>query len=286
MADLSSLRVSLIQLAPGHNRDANLAEAETLARRAIEAAQPDVVVLPEVWNCLGGNRATKFAAAEPVPQPGETPGPAYRLLQNLARATRTTIHGGSIIEADGDRLYNTTLVFDPAGQEIARYRKIHLFDVVTPDGAGYRESATFGAGCDVVTTKIGGFTVGLAICYDLRFPELFAALRRQGAELIILPAAFTQLTGQDHWEVLLRARAIETQCWMAACGSCGFHSGPDGDKRQTYGNSLIADPWGRVTARLAGEPGFITGAIERVQLERVRADMPVFAHHRLPLAHS
>ncbi len=282
MVDLSNLRVSLIQLAPGHNRDANLAEAEAVARRAIETDKPDLIVLPEVWNCLGGSRANKFASAEYLPQGGEAPGPAYELMQNLARATGTAVHGGSIIEADGGKLYNTSLVFDAEGTEIGRYRKIHLFDVVTPDGAGYRESATFGPGCDVVTAKIGGFTLGLAICYDLRFPELFAGLRRQGAELLILPAAFTQLTGQDHWEVLLRARAIETQCWVAACGSCGFHSGPDGGKRQTYGNSLIADPWGRVTARLGGEPGFITGAIGREMLERVRADMPVFDHHRLP----
>ena len=129
----------------------------------------------------------------------------------------------------GDKLYNTTLVFSPEGRELARYRKIHLFDITTPDGQGYKESSTYGAGDAVVSFDAGGLQIGLAICYDLRFPELFLALRRQGVDLIVLPAAFTLQTGKDHWEVLLRARAIETQCYIAAPACTGSYTEGNGE---------------------------------------------------------
>jgi len=280
------LRTSLIQLSPGADRAQNLRTVETLARRAIEIDRPDLLSLPEMWSCLGGDRAAKIAAAEILPAAGsdQPAGPCYQFLQNLARSSATHIHGGSIGERVGDHLFNTTLLFDDQGTEIARYRKIHLFDVVTPDGAGYRESALFGAGDQIVTARIRDLTVGLAICYDLRFPELFAALRKSGADLILLPAAFTLLTGKDHWEVLLRARAIETQCWIAAAACWGKHFEASGEARLTYGNSLIADPWGHVTARASEGEGHVTGTIDPALTARIRADMPVFTHHRLPPA--
>jgi nitrilase len=154
--------------------------------------------------------------------------------------------------------------------------------VVTPDGAGYRESALYRAGSEVVTAQVKHLTVGLAICYDLRFPELFAALRQQGADFILVPAAFTLLTGKDHWEVLLRARAIETQSWVAAAACWGKHTEAHGEARYTYGHSLIADPWGHVVARASDGEGFVTGSIDPALGARVRADMPVASHHRLP----
>ena len=179
-------------------------------------------------------------------------------------------------------MFNTTVAFDPNGTEIARYRKIHLFDIVTPDGAGYRESATFGAGDEVVTYQANGVTVGCAICYDLRFAELFLALRRAGAELIFLPAAFTLLTGKDHWETLIRARAIETQCWMAAPAAWGrYLEGSSGEPRYTYGHALIADPWGHVLAKVSDGPGWATARIDPAFTARVRRDMPVMEHRRL-----
>jgi predicted amidohydrolase len=280
-ADL--LRTSLVQMSPGSNWAENLRTAETLARRAIATERPDLISLPEMWSCLGGNRAAKFAAAEPLRTQGASPpGPCYQFLQNLARTTGTYVHGGSIGELVGEQIFNTSLLFNNQGEEIARYRKIHLFDVVTPDGTGYRESAIFGAGEQIVTAKIKQLTVGLAICYDLRFPELFAALRRQGAELILLPAAFTLLTGKDHWEVLLRARAIETQCWFAAAACWGPHIDGAGDTRHTYGHSMIVDPWGHVTARASDGQTIATGSIDPAVTARVRADMPVAQHHRLP----
>lgn len=268
-------------MSPSADKAANIAQARKLIDAAVAADRPDLVVLPEIWSCLGGDRATKFAQAEPLPVAGGTGGAAYEFLREMAMTHKIAVHGGSIGELDGERLYNTSLFFSQTGEELARYRKIHLFDITTPDGQGYQESATYGSGGEVVTCDYGGFKIGLAICYDIRFPELFLALRRQGAELIILPAAFTLQTGKDHWEVLLRARAIETQCWLAASACTGPHQDASGETRLTYGHSLIADPWGHVIAKASDGIGWATGTISKPILARVRADMPVLAHRKL-----
>jgi predicted amidohydrolase len=277
------MRVSVMQMNAGHEKAQNLAQASRLLAAAIEADRPSVVALPEMWTCLGGDRAAKLREAEELPPPGANVpgGPAYEFLRGVARSERIYVHGGSIAERDGERLFNTTVLFDPDGREIARYRKIHLFDIITPDGTGYRESASFGSGAEVVTCEAGGVRVGLAICYDVRFPELFLALRRAGAELIFLPAAFTLQTGKDHWEVLLRARAIETQCWLAAPATWGRHTDGDGAARFTYGHSLVCDPWGSVVARASDGIGWATARIDTQLTARVRRDMPVLEHRKL-----
>ncbi len=277
------MRVCVIQMSPGADKHANIDQARGLIGAALKAEKPDLLALPEIWTCLGGDRAAKLAAAEGLPPrgSGEPGGPAYEFLRQMAVANGIHLHGGSIGEREGERIYNTSLVFSPAGEELARYRKIHLFDITTPDGKGYRESALYGAGDKVVTCMAGGFRLGLAICYDLRFPELFLALRRAGAELIVLPAAFTLQTGKDHWEVLLRARAIETQCWVAAPACTGAHVEGNGETRFTYGHSLIADPWGHVVAKASDGPGFAAARIDREMLARVRANMPVLEHRKL-----
>ena len=172
------------------------------------------------------------------------------------------------------------MVFDPRGVEVARYRKIHLFDITTPDGQGYRESANYGGGDAIVAFDAGGLRVGCAICYDLRFPELFLALRRAGAELIFLPSAFTVPTGRDHWEVLIRARAIETQCWIAAAATWGQHRDGAGQVRLTFGRSLVCDPWGQVVTTVSDGVGWTTARIDAAITARVRRDMPVLEHRR------
>jgi predicted amidohydrolase len=277
------MRVSVLQMNAGHEKAQNLAQAARLATAAVEQDRPGLIALPEMWTCLGGDRAAKFEAAEELPPRGaNTPGgAAYEFLRGMAREQRIYVHGGSIAERSGERLFNTTVVFDPEGQEIARYRKIHLFDIVAPDGTGYRESASFGAGAEVVTCTADGTKIGCAICYDVRFPELFLALRRAGAELIILPAAFTLQTGKDHWEVLVRARAIETQCWLAAPATWGRHTDAGGGPRFTYGHSLVCDPWGQVVARTSDGIGWATARIDPTLTARVRRDMPVLDHRRL-----
>jgi deaminated glutathione amidase len=281
------MRVSVVQMNPGSDKDANIAQASRLIDGAVAADRPNLVSLPEMWTCLGGDRGVKQTQAETLPPTGsnEAGGPAYEFLRRTARERGIHVHGGSLGEKYGEngetRLFNTTVVFDPQGAEIARYRKIHLFDITTPDGHGYRESASYGGGDQVVTFEAGGLRVGCAICYDLRFPELFLALRRSGAELIFLPSAFTVPTGRDHWEVLIRARAIETQCWVAAPATWGQHRDAAGQARYTYGRSLVCDPWGQVVATVSDGIGWTTASIDANLLARVRRDMPVMEHRRL-----
>jgi deaminated glutathione amidase len=272
------MRVAVIQMNSGADKAENLKVARALIEGAIDRERPDLVSLPETFTVMGGGDAGRRAAAEAIPG-----GAAYALLQGLAREHGVNIHGGSFFEDRGDgRLANTTVVFDRTGTEVARYRKIHLFDVVTPNGDAYRESDYTEAGRDVVTVDLDGVRVGLAICYDLRFAELFSALRRAGAELIMVPAAFTLQTGKDHWEVLLRARAIETQCYVAAAAQVGGYPA-GGGTRYSYGNALIADPWGSVVARVSDRPGHAVAELDRGYLETVRQRIPVASHRRLDM---
>ena len=277
------MRISAIQMNPGSDKSQNIAQARELIQGVLADGRPRLIALPEMWSCLGGDRETKFREAEELPPEGSNAdgGEAYEFLREVARGNEIYVHGGSIGELAGNRLYNTTVVFGPDGQEVARYRKIHLFDIVTPDGQGYRESAVFKAGEQVVTFKAQDMTFGLAICYDIRFPELFLQLRRAGAEVIFLPAAFTLQTGRDHWEVLLRARAIETQCWLVAPACYGRHFDGNNDPRVTYGHSLICDPWGLVIARASDGIGWATGRVDQAITQRMRRDMPVLEHRKL-----
>ena len=215
------MRISVIQMNQGSDKQANLDQARRLIEGAMASDRPDLISLPETWTNLGGGREAREAAAEILPEPGGTGGVAYEFLRSVAVAHGITVHGGSMIERGPEKLFNTTLVFDRSGAEIARYRKIHLFDITGPDGTGYRESALYGAGDRLVTCQIGGVTLGLTICYDMRFAEQYMALRRMGAEVIFVPSNFTLQTGKDHWEVMLRSRAIESQCWIAAAASWG-----------------------------------------------------------------
>jgi len=277
------MRLSVVQMNPGADKAANIVQAGRLIDEAVAADRPDLVSLPEMWTCLGGDREAKFREAEALPAPGSNApgGPAYEFLRRTARERRIVVHGGSLAESGEGKLFNTTVVFGPDGAELARYRKIHLFDITTPGGQDYRESATYGGGDQVVVYATGGVTVGCAICYDLRFPELFTALRRKGAELIFLPSAFTVETGRDHWDVLLRARAIETQCWFAAPATWGKHVDAKGAPRFTYGHSLICDPWGTIVAKVSDGIGWTTARIDPALTERVRRGMPVMEHRRL-----
>lgn len=271
------MKISLVQMNSIPDKAANIAAARALIERAVAEEGPDWILLPEQFDWAGGVKGEKARNAERLPG-----GPAYAMAQELAAKHRVFIHAGSLMErVEGEeRIHNTTVVFDRRGDEIARYRKIHLFDIVTPDGQGYRESATFGAGDEIVTYEADGVMVGCAICYDVRFPELFLALRRAGAELIFLPAAFTLQTGKDHWETLIRARAIETQCWFAAPACWGRHL-EKGEPRFTYGHSLVADPWGHVVAKVSDCTGWATARIDPALTRRVRRDMPVLEHRRL-----
>jgi predicted amidohydrolase len=270
------MKISLIQMNSINDKAANIAAARDLIERAVGEEGPDWILLPEQFDWAGGVKGDKARNAEALPG-----GPAYTMAQELAAKHRVFIHAGSLMERiEGDeRIHNTTVVFDRKGDEIARYRKIHLFDVTTPDGLAYRESATVKAGDLVVTYDCEGVTVGCTICYDLRFPALFQALADKGAEIITVPAAFTLQTGKDHWEVLLRARAIETQTYVCAAAQTGSFK-VNNETRQTYGHSLVADPWGLVIAKASDGAGIVSARLDTAQLKRARRLIPVAEHKR------
>jgi nitrilase len=264
-----------IQLSSVADRDANLAVAERLLRQAA-AAGVALAILPENFAFMGAKERDKLAIAESDGQ-----GPIQHFLAAMALELKLWIVAGTVplaVPGDADRVYAACLVYDAQGRRAARYDKIHLFDVEVPGGERYRESATIARGAIepvVVQTPIG--KLGLSVCYDLRFPELYRALAAQGAEVLCVPAAFTARTGPPHWEPLLRARAIENQCFVIAPGQHGSHAGG----RTTHGHSLIVDPWGEILAQQADGDGVIAAALAQEGLQQVRASFPALTHRRM-----
>ena len=254
--------------------DANLVQCRALIDVAA-AKGAKVVLLPENLAYMGPEPG-KFTTAERL---GDLSQPIQRTLSAAARAHGIDIIAGGIPERSDDerRPYNTCAVFSASGEIVASYRKIHLFDVDLTDGTTLRESSTCMAGGEPVTVSLGGFVFGLSICYDLRFPELYRALVDRGAEVLVVPAAFTLHTGKDHWHVLLRARAIESQCFVVAAAQWGKH--PQG--RTTYGHSLVVDPWGTVLSESPDRIAVVVADLERDDLRRVRASLPSLKHRRL-----
>ncbi|ASV88257.1 carbon-nitrogen hydrolase family protein (plasmid) [Ochrobactrum quorumnocens] len=271
------MKISLIQTSPQTDKAENLRITRGLMEDAVRTDSPDLIVLPEYFEYYGGTPEEKLAAAESAPG-----GAAYKMAQDFAREHKVFVHAGTLMEKvpNEKRIYNSTFVFNREGKEIAHYRKIHMFDIVGPDGTAYKESATVKPGENVVVYDLDGFKIGCAICYDIRFAELYLELEKAGADVIVLPAAFTLQTGKDHWEVLARARAIETQTYFAACGQTGS-TVSNGERRHTYGHSLVCDPWGHVVARASDGVGFVTARIERAQIERVRSLIPMVSHRRI-----
>lgn len=268
------MKVALIQMNSQADKAANIAQAEALVAEAAAEA-PDLVVLPEYWSALCDTREEFHASAEDIS--GNAPqGEAYDAMRAMARRHGITLHGGSIVERAGNAHHNCSVIFGPDGEEVARYRKIHLFDVDVPGGVRFRESETIAPGSEVVTYACAGRTVGCAICYDIRFPELFRALRDRGADVIVLPAAFTLMTGKDHWEVLARARAIETQTHVLAVGQFGSHAG---GRKACYGHSMVVDPWGHIVAQVGDHVGWTSARVDDAYTARVRAALPVHTHH-------
>lgn len=271
------MKISLIQMNSQPDRTANLRQAQALMLKAAKEEVPDLIVLPEHFDWSGGTTAEKLAAADHMPG-----GAAYRMAQEFACRHGLWLHAGSMLERvpGEERIFNTTVVFDPEGREVGRYRKIHLFDIVAPDGKAYRESATVAPGHDLFVYEAGGLRIGAAICYDLRFSRLFDQLAEKKVDLVILPAAFTMQTGKDHWEVLCRARAIEFQVYFAACGQWGSYLAAGGETRQCFGNSLICDPWGQVIARASDGTGITTARLDSQRINDVRRLIPMERHRQ------
>jgi predicted amidohydrolase len=267
--------VALAQL----NSQPDVAENLAVVKRLVaEAAgrRASIVVLPENFASMGATEQERASSAEILSAEGT--GPILTTLRELARTHAIAIVGGGMPEQSGDatRPYNSCVAIDAHGEVVAIYRKIHLFDVDLADGTAFTESAYTSAGRQVVVCDLAGVKLGLSICYDLRFPELYRRLREAGADAVVVPAAFTLTTGRDHWHALLRARAIEQQLWVLAPGQWGAH--PKG--RTTYGKSLAVDPWGDVVAQAPEGVGIVVVELREGRTDEVRRAMPV-ARHRV-----
>lgn len=271
-----TLRVAAVQLQSQDDVSQNLAECVRLVTAA-SLAGAKLVVLPENFAYFGAEEG-KRASAERLT---DRNAPIQAALSELARSAGVFLVAGGFPELSADvaRPFNTALVFGPDGAFLDAYQKIHLFDVSLQDGTSLSESAstTGGRGDRLVCFDIGRFRVGVSVCYDLRFPELYRGLVSRGANVLLVPAAFTAHTGKDHWHPLLRARAIESQAYVIAAAQWGKH--PPG--RTTYGHSLVVDPWGTVIAEASDQVGFVSATLDLAYLERVRAAIPCLDHRRI-----
>jgi predicted amidohydrolase len=267
------MRIAVCQMRSGADVGANVEQAEHLLGEAAEGGA-DVAILPELFAYLGP-RAGVPDVAEALPD-----GPVAAMLSNAAARAGMWIVGGSVHERDDGRISNTSPLFDRDGEMVARYRKIHLFDVELEGQPPFRESATFTAGTELVSHQIEDVRAGLAVCYDLRFPELFRGLMVLGAELLTLPAQFQHVTGVAHWEPLLRARAIENQCYVAAAAQWGEFGEPE--RRRSHGHSMVVGPWGDILVEAPEEGSGVWFAdADPAELRRIRSVLPALEHRSL-----
>jgi deaminated glutathione amidase len=271
MSTPATFTVGLVQMRSGLTPSANLDSAVKLIGEA-KAAGADYVQTPEMTNLMDIRRERMLAAV--VPEENDT---SLARLRELARALGIWLHIGSLaIKVSPDRAANRAFLIDPAGEIAARYDKIHMFDVDLADGESYRESNSFRPGDSAVSVDLPWGRLGLTICYDLRFPALYRALAEAGCSFIAIPAAFTKQTGEAHWHVLIRARAIENGCYVFAAAQGGAHE----NGRSTFGHSLVVDPWGRILAEGNTEPGIVIAKVDPAEVAAARGRVPSLRHGR------
>lgn len=270
LESMKSYLAAAIQMTSVPDLQKNLAQAEELIDLAVRQGA-ELVGLPENFSFMGEEK-DKLAQGNAIAQVTET------FLHTMAQRFQVTILGGGFpipVDSSG-KVYNTALLINANGQELARYQKVHLFDVNVPDGNTYQESSTVMAGLELppvyASPELG--KIGLSICYDVRFPELYRHLSNQGADILFVPAAFTAFTGKDHWQVLLQSRAIENTCYVIAPAQTGTNY----DRRQTHGHAMIIDPWGVILADAGEKPGVAIAEIKPTRLEQVRRQMPSLQH--------
>ncbi len=266
---MKSYLAAAIQMTSKPDLEHNLAEAEDLIQLAVNQGAK-LVTLPENFSFLGKDK-DKLAQAEKIASQSE------KFLKTMAQRFQITLLGGGFPVPVGEsRVFNTALLISPEGQELARYHKIHLFDVNLPDGNTYSESSTVQAGesLPIVYDSETLGKIGLSVCYDVRFPELYRHLSKLGAEVLCIPAAFTAYTGKDHWQVLLQSRAIENSCYVIASAQTGNHYA----MRYSHGHAMILDPWGTVLSDAGVHPGVAIAEINPNRLAQVRRQMPSLQH--------
>lgn len=265
------LRVGLVQMCVGRDVARNVADASRLVREA--AAQgAQYVQTPEITTLMETDRAKLFAAVQP--EEGNT---AIAAFSALAKDLRIWLHIGSMAVLAGDgRIANRGLLFAPSGQIAARFDKIHMFDVSLPNGEVYRESKSYSPGSEAVLAALPWCNLGMTICYDLRFPYLYRALAKAGADILAIPASFTVPTGKAHWHVLMRARAIENGCFVIAAAQAGRHE----VGRDTYGHSLVVSPWGEIVAEAGVEVGVTIADLNLAEIQEARQRVPSLQHDR------
>jgi predicted amidohydrolase len=265
-----TFKAACVQVNTSDDMAENIANASAFARAAVKDGA-DLVMMPENVSMMAGGRENTLAKAMP-----EESHAALAAFKKLAPELGVWLHCGSLaVKLMSGKIANRTYVIDPKGQITARYDKIHMFDVNLGNGERYAESSTFEAGDTAASIDLPWGRLGLTICYDLRFPNLYRHLAQQGAEFIAVPSAFTRPTGEAHWHVLLRARAIETGCFIFAPAQTGVHAG----ERKTYGHSLIVNPWGEVLADGGVEPGFVSATINPADVEQARTRIPSLSVH-------
>jgi deaminated glutathione amidase len=264
------LRVGLCQINSQADKERNISRAEELIDQAASRGAR-LITLPEYVDYLGPSEG-KQAIAETIP------GPTTERFAAKARLHDAYILGGSIVELSDveGKFHNTSTLFDPSGEMVAVYRKIHLFDIDITGNVSANESAKILPGQDVVTAEVDGHTVGLTICYDLRFPELYRMLALDGAEIMFVPAAFTEFTGKDHWHTLLKARAVENQCFVVAPAQFGPHE----PNSKCYGHSLAVDPWGTFLVDAPNKEGVVVADLDFDYLKKIRTEVPSLANRR------
>ncbi|MCW5690072.1 MAG: carbon-nitrogen hydrolase family protein [Pseudolabrys sp.] len=267
----STFKAGLIQMRSGVTPSANVDAAAKLIAEA-KAAGADYVQTPETTNIMESKRDRLFETIRE-----EENDPSLAAFRELAKKHKLYVHVGSLaIKLLPDRAANRGFLIDPQGEIVARYDKIHMFDVDLANGESYRESRTYRPGEIAVTADLPWGRLGLSVCYDLRFPALYRALAEAGATFLAIPSAFTKQTGEAHWSVLMRARAIETGCFVLAAAQGGTHE----NGRETYGHSIVVDPWGRVLAEAGNEPGLIMAEIDPALITQARSRVPSLEHGR------
>ncbi len=272
MSQPDTLCIAAIQMCSRQDRAENLRLAEDLLNQSL-AHKPDVVALPENFSFLD-REGDKLSVVEDLEM-----GPSVRMLRSFARTHQVMIIGGSLPlrSEDENRVTNTCLVIGEDGAIVARYDKMHLFDIDLDPEHSFRESRYIAPGAEIVTVPCRGHDLGLSICYDLRFPELYRRLVMQGAKVLFVPSAFTHRTGGSHWETLLRARAIENLCYVVAPAQFGRHN----SRRESYGHTMVVSPWGEILAQAPDQNGVISCRLDMAYLDDIRRRLPSLGHARL-----